>query len=67
MLLVFMCGTENLFVGQILFVILFISFIKLVENLSFLQSPVADGSKDRIPVPEAVFTEYGFLIGRFCK
>ena len=56
---------KNLFIRNQLFMLLLIFFVKLVYDLSFLESSESYGSHDGIPVPETVFLQKFFHVFRF--
>ena len=58
---------QDLFIGGMPLVVLFIELMELVDDLSFLESSVTDGCQDSVPLSESVFFQDHFLVFRFKK
>ena len=59
--------SEHFLVRDLLLVILFVKFMKFVDDLTFSDTAVADCREDSVPLPESVLLQYRFFIFGFEK
>ena len=57
--------SQDLFVAELLLVVLLVKLVELIDDLTFLESAVTDRGDHCVPLAETVFSEDILLVLRF--